>query len=368
VFTWYEATIEMDGTPETDYTADETPMVSYVNVNAVLEGRRNRAKASPSKDSDASQGPRVIVVGPTDSGKSTLSRMLLSWAAKLGWKPTFVDLDIGQGAITIPGCIAATPIELPIDPVEGIPLEMPLVYFFGHATPSNNVELYKVLVKELAQMLERQFNGNAESRAAGMVINTMGWIEGVGYELLLHAIDTFKANVVLVLGQEKLFSMLRDVLKNRPNVDVVKLQKSGGVVSRNSKVRQKARSYRIREYFYGLTNDLSPHANVANFSDFLVYRIGGGPQAPRSALPIGADPVANPLRIVPVNVDQELLHLVLAVSYAKDADQIISSNVAGFIFVTNVDTQRKMITYLAPSPGMLPSKYLIAGTLTWLET
>lgn len=81
------------------------------------------------------QGPRVIVVGPTDSGKSTLSRMLLSWAAKLGWKPTFVDLDIGQGAITIPGCIAATPIELPIDPVEGIPLEMPLVYFFGHATP-----------------------------------------------------------------------------------------------------------------------------------------------------------------------------------------------------------------------------------------
>lgn len=345
-----------------------TPMVSYVNVNAVLEGRRNRAKASPSKDSDASQGPRVIVVGPTDSGKSTLSRMLLSWAAKLGWKPTFVDLDIGQGAITIPGCIAATPIELPIDPVEGIPLEMPLVYFFGHATPSNNVELYKVLVKELAQMLERQFNGNAESRAAGMVINTMGWIEGVGYELLLHAIDTFKANVVLVLGQEKLFSMLRDVLKNRPNVDVVKLQKSGGVVSRNSKVRQKARSYRIREYFYGLTNDLSPHANVANFSDFLVYRIGGGPQAPRSALPIGADPVANPLRIVPVNVDKELLHLVLAVSYAKDADQIISSNVAGFIFVTDVDTQRKMITYLAPSPGTLPSKYLIAGTLTWLET
>lgn len=81
------------------------------------------------------QGPRVIVVGPTDSGKSTLARMLLSWAAKQGWKPTFVDLDIGQGSITIPGCISATPIELPIDPVEGVPLEMPLVYFFGHVTP-----------------------------------------------------------------------------------------------------------------------------------------------------------------------------------------------------------------------------------------
>lgn len=364
VFTWYGATIEMDGSTETDYTADETPMVSYVNVHAVLDGRRNQAKASP----ESSQGPRVIVVGPTDSGKSTLSRMLLSWAAKQGWKPTFVDLDIGQGSITAPGCIAATPIELPIDPVEGISLEMPLVYFYGHTTPSQNVDLYKALVKELAQILERQFTGNAESRASGMVINTMGWIEGVGYELLLHAIDTFNANVVLVLGQEKLFSMLRDVLKSKPNVDVLKLQKSGGVVSRSSKFRQKSRSYRIREYFYGIANDLSPHSNIANFSDFFVYRIGGGPQAPRSALPIGADPVANPLRVAPVNIDRDLLHVVLAVSYAQEPDQIVSSNIAGFIYITDIDLQRRKITYLSPTAGELPSKYLVMGTLTWLET
>ncbi|KAI4320436.1 hypothetical protein MLD38_033918 [Melastoma candidum] len=368
VFTWYGATVEMDGETETDYTADETPMVSYVNVHAVLDARRNRARASPA-GSESSQGPRVIVVGPTDSGKSTLSKMLLSWAAKQGWKPTFVDLDIGQGSITIPGSIAATPIELPIDPVEGVPLEMPLVYYYGHTTPSNNVDLYKVLAKELADTLERQFSGNAESRAAGMVINTMGWIEGVGYELLQHAINTFKANVVLVLGQEKLFSMLKkDALKINPSIDVVKLQKSGGVVSRNVKYRQKARSYRIREYFYGLGNELSPHASIASFSDLSIYRIGGGPQAPHSALPIGAKPVADPLRLAPVNISRDLLHVVLAVSFAKEADQIVSSNVAGFVYVTDVDVQRKKITFLAPSPGELPSKLLIMGTLTWLET
>lgn len=233
---------------------------------------------------------------------------------------------------------------------------------------SVNAELYKVVAKELAQTLERQFAGNAESRAAGMVINTMGWIEGVGYELLLHAIDTFNANVVLVLGQEKLCSMLKDVLKSKHNVDVVKLQKSGGVVSRNAKVRQKARSYRIREYFYGLANDLSPHSNIANFSDLSVYRIGGGPQAPRSALPIGAEPAADPTRLVPVNISPDLLHLVLAVSFAKEADQIISSNVAGFIYITDIDIQRKKITYLAPSVGDLPSRFLIVGTVTWIET
>lgn len=38
-------------------------------------------------------------------------------------------------------------------------------------------------MKELAKVLERQFAGNTESRASGMVINTMGWIEGLGYEV-----------------------------------------------------------------------------------------------------------------------------------------------------------------------------------------
>ncbi|KAK3015302.1 hypothetical protein RJ639_006940 [Escallonia herrerae] len=377
VFTWYGATIELEGTTETDYTADETPMISYVNVHAVLEGRRNRAKASPD-DSVSSQGPRVIVVGPTDSGKSTLSRMLLSWAAKQGWKPTYVDLDVGQGSITIPGCIAATPIEMPIDSVEGIPLEMPLVYYYGQVSPSLNADLYKVLVKELAQTLERQFAGNAESRAAGMVINTMGWIEGVGYEVyvILRFYPDYVALIFLqgcscyqliMLGAiEKLCSMLKDVLKSKPGVDVVKLQKSGGVVSRSGKVRNIARKSRIREYFYGPSNDLSPHSNVANFNDLSLYRIGGGPQAPRSALPIGAEPAADPTRLVPVNINTDLLHLVLVVSFAKEPDQIISSNVAGFIY-TDIDMQRKKITYLAPSAGELPSKFLIVGTLAYIE-
>lgn len=34
-------------------------------------------------------------MGPTDSGKSTLTKTLLNWAVRSAWEPTFVDLDIG---------------------------------------------------------------------------------------------------------------------------------------------------------------------------------------------------------------------------------------------------------------------------------
>ena len=54
---------------------------------------------------------------------------------------------------------------------------------------------------------------NVDVQSAGLVINTMGFIEGLGYELLLHAISALRADVVLVLGQERLFNQLRTHLK-----------------------------------------------------------------------------------------------------------------------------------------------------------
>ncbi|KAG8083409.1 hypothetical protein GUJ93_ZPchr0015g6740 [Zizania palustris] len=61
-----------------------------------------------------------------------------------------------------------------------------------------------------------------------------------------------------------------------------------------------------------------------NFSDVSVYKIGSGHQAPRSVLPIGAELVADPTRLVSVNISTDMVHTVLAVSYAKE-DEIISS-------------------------------------------
>ena len=53
----------------------------------------------------------MLVVGPSDSGKSTLCRILCSYSARLERNITYVDVDVGQGNITVPGSIAASPID-----------------------------------------------------------------------------------------------------------------------------------------------------------------------------------------------------------------------------------------------------------------
>ena len=57
----------------------------------------------------------------------------------------------------MPGAIAATPVEAPIDVEEGtLPADVPLVYFYGHASPAEGPELYAHLVERLAAVLERR--------------------------------------------------------------------------------------------------------------------------------------------------------------------------------------------------------------------
>ena len=43
---------------------------------------------------------QVMVVGPTDVGKSTVCRLLLNYAVRLGRRPTLVELDVGQSGVS----------------------------------------------------------------------------------------------------------------------------------------------------------------------------------------------------------------------------------------------------------------------------
>lgn len=73
--------------------------VIYLNVHAALEQQRVAA------EQENTRGPVTMIVGPSDVGKSTLTRLLLNYAVRMGRRPIYVDLDVGQGHISVPGTI-----------------------------------------------------------------------------------------------------------------------------------------------------------------------------------------------------------------------------------------------------------------------
>ena len=86
VFTWHGCVIDVDvefgKELDISYTSEETVAnVAYVNTHAQLEAMRDEAlmnatSAVAGKDTD---GPRVLVVGPADCGKTSLVKVLTSY-------------------------------------------------------------------------------------------------------------------------------------------------------------------------------------------------------------------------------------------------------------------------------------------------
>jgi polyribonucleotide 5'-hydroxyl-kinase len=345
-------------------------MHSYIKTHGALEKMRVEAKESKSA------GPRAMVVGPVDAGKSSLTRLLLTYAVRRGWKPTYVDLDVGQNGIVIPGCIAATPVEHPIGSVNltNLQVRAPLAYYFGHATPSSCLPVYEKLVETLAQSVDRRCSENLDAKYSGVVINTCGWVDGKGFDLLVHCASVFKVDVILVLGNERLYSALTSSKDSRlAGIAVANLVKSAGVVSRDTPMRGAFRSSSIREYFYGYNGNLCPQKKVIHFNTVSIFQCGGGHAVPSTVLPIGTKSLIDPTKMSPVVPSTDLLNTILAVSYAPDSGSVMAHNVAGFMYVQEVDMQKKTMTCLVPTGGPLPGTTksgtrLIAGSVKWLDS
>uniref|UniRef100_U5EVR2 Protein CLP1 homolog n=1 Tax=Corethrella appendiculata TaxID=1370023 RepID=U5EVR2_9DIPT len=360
IFSYHGCTLEMIGNPEQNiaYVAKETPMIQYLNSHSALEQLRIHA------ESNNKQGPICLIVGPS-VGKSTLCRIFLNYAVRLGRRPIYVDLDVGQGGISIPGTIGALLVERPAAVNEGFSQKAPLVYNFGHNSPSENNALYKLLTAKLAEVTLERLQANKKAKASGMIINTCGWIKGQGYDHIKHISKTFDVNVIFVIDHERLYNeLLRDMSSH---VKVVFLPKSGGVVERTKAQRAENRDNRIREYFYGHKMPLYPHSFDVKFSDVKIYKIGA-PLLPDSCLPLGMKAEDNFTKLVAIQPNHGLLHHILAVSFESSEENVIQTNIAGFICVTNVDMDRQVLTVLSPQPRPLPQTILLLSDLQFMDS
>jgi len=409
------------------YVSEETEAnVAYVNTHAQLEAMRDEALSSLLPNSgggggleindaknETAHGPRILLAGPPDCGKSSLARVLTAYAVKLGRSPLLVDLDASQNMLSVPGTLAAIPVSSDIisadcyctsSVMSGVShgAMMPLVLWYGSQDITSHPDLYKAQLQKLGNAIDERLTGEAEASASGLIVNASGCIEDVGYEYLLHAIESFQINVVLVLGHDRLYSMLGTYLQTegqknqaRQTPKLIKLPRSGGVVARDASFRRASRSQCIKRYFYG--NSVSPKPSVdgnissttshyqfspslieVSFDDVQLYKLSNISLS-ASLLPISAKQSTDPIQLTNITSSEltpKFQHSVLAVCHPSAAEKyeasgsardLYLSGVAGFVVVEKVDVDKGLLSFLSPCAGSLPSKKLLVGDIFWME-
>lgn len=102
----------------------------------------------------------------------------------------------------MPGAVTATCINHIIDVEEGFgssattaasmgSATTPLVYYYGFESPAENVKLYKLVLSKLAEAVKSRMAVDEECRTSGIIIDTSGLVDQIGYETIQHTIEEF---------------------------------------------------------------------------------------------------------------------------------------------------------------------------------
>jgi polyribonucleotide 5'-hydroxyl-kinase len=276
-------------------------MIEYLNVHFALETLRNEAQGQ------GRDGPRVLVLGPSNAGKTSLLKLLTAYAVRLGRQPILVNLDPEEGVLSIPGTLTATAFKTLLDVEEGwgsspmsgpsaIPVKLPLVYNYGLSDPAANDASalhYKAILSKLALAVSGRLAEDSSAKESGILIDTPGTLANttktLATNIIQHIVSEFAISHILVLGSERLYSDLLRRFENKPTssstathasetITVAKLSKSGGCVDRDPAFMRAHRAAQIRAYFFGtphLTNGiaLSPRQQQIDFSQLATYRL-----------------------------------------------------------------------------------------------
>ncbi|ORZ33353.1 hypothetical protein BCR44DRAFT_155317 [Catenaria anguillulae PL171] len=364
-----------------------THAVMVANMHVALEQARKTAAVS------GLPGPRVMIVGEPDTGKSTVAKTLANYIHKLDKQPLLVDLNPENPTISIPGTLSLIHLTHPLDPSLGLCAShpsllaaglgaLPLILWHGSDQPVREFDkpawhLYERVCKEAARACDDKVAHDEHVREAGVVVDAPG---GIGQDKINWLVDVFKINYLIYL------SATLPTLPTLPSTtQLIHLSPVPGVQPKDRQFRKYLHLHSIREYFYGPLGASIPSPTAGAV-------IGRAPLTPHNiAVPTSIISVVKVTPVPGTEVDEAsgevvqvekidaapntLVHSILAVMNASgsgdvefaNVDQVVGANVMGFVYVSDYTEQRGKVELLIPFPGRLPKTKLVAGAVKWME-
>ncbi|MCS6775729.1 MAG: Clp1/GlmU family protein [Chloroherpetonaceae bacterium] len=119
----------------------------------------------------------VVLLGDTDTGKTTFTRLLIRYWTEAGYRVGVLDADIGQSEIGPPTCIGLAYTQTPVLALSD--LSPHALAFVGSASPRGHTLEYVCALHRLYRQAVREQPGSP------LIVDTPGYIHGRG-ALRLH--------------------------------------------------------------------------------------------------------------------------------------------------------------------------------------
>ncbi len=183
----------------------------------------------------------AILLGATDTGKSTLAKFLINQLCQRGLKVALVDADIGQSFLGPPATIGLSIFKS--HPDWELVLTPPELFFVGSTSPEGHFPIH-------LQGVKRMVDKAASHEVDLILIDTTGFVLGeAGKELKRRKIDLISPLSLLALQESDEMEPILDLYKENPLYKIYRLPLSEQVRPRSMEERQTYRTNKFREYF-----------------------------------------------------------------------------------------------------------------------
>ncbi|ASJ10424.1 polyhydroxyalkanoate depolymerase [Thermococcus sp. P6] len=181
----------------------------------------------------------VMLIGSTDSGKTTLLTFLANGLLKEGLRVAVVDGDVGQKGILPPATLSLAFPERPFVSIGE--LEAYAHYFVGTISPAGYVGEMAVGVKRLVDI--------AVEKADIVLVDTTGFVTAQGAEMKRLKAELLRPDLMVFLERAGELSHLRRLLSAYGETTVLRV--SEGAREHSPEERKALRREKWREYFSG---------------------------------------------------------------------------------------------------------------------
>lgn len=136
---------------------------------------------------DLKQFKKILIIGDTDSGKTTISTFLVNCYISHVGSVAVLDSDVGQNDLVPPGYVGLSTIKHPVVDLRDVAPQY--LKYYGDTRPSTHPDRLNEIICELSKLVDTH-----------LIINTDGYVRDEGLKIKKKLIEKMKPDLIISLG------------------------------------------------------------------------------------------------------------------------------------------------------------------------